>query len=244
LTVGSRQPSRRRWSVRSCRLWGLRSVLGRPCPNPGGMHPRRSAKDLGCLRLSRCSGGQLRDCKDSGNTQAWNPTATALAWCVALDCQTELGCSGSVTRVQLRLLDFEFFVPPAQERPTGGIAWALWDRAAVTMGGRPSLFMGGGVLQGSPRELLLPWGCCHAGACVMRRSCLVLAPGADRGHGLDGRHPGTHYLDREQCPDAAWQAQDRFLPKTVIRPRKPDARSGAEHPVVNQRPAVAVGPRR
>jgi hypothetical protein len=48
VTVGSRQPSRRRWSVRSCRMWACGRCWGRLCPNPGGMHPRRPAKDLGC----------------------------------------------------------------------------------------------------------------------------------------------------------------------------------------------------
>ena len=52
---------------------------------------------------------------------------------------------------------------------------------------------------------------------------------------------GTHYRDREQCPDAAWQAWGPIAAETVIRPLKPDVRSGAEHPVVNQRPAVDVG---
>jgi hypothetical protein len=102
------------------------------------------------------------------------------------------GCSDSVALVQLRLLELELFSadllssdPPPEASP------GAWDRAAVTMGGRPTLFLDGGVSQGSPRELLLPWDCCHAGAYVTRRSCLVLAPGADRGHGMDGRHPGA-----------------------------------------------------
>ena len=43
-----------------------------------------------------------------------------------------------------------------------------------------------------PGELLRPWGCCPAGAYVTRRSCLVVARGAGRGHGMDGRHPGHH----------------------------------------------------
>ena len=75
----------------------------------------------------------------------------------------------------------------------------------------------------------------------MRRSCLAVAPGADRGHGMGGRHPGHHCLDREHVLTPPGRPGP-IPSNTVILPRKPDARSGAEHPVVNQRPAVAVGP--
>src|SRR5215207_6697527 len=54
-----------------------------------------------------------------------------------------------------------------------------------------------------PRELLRPWGCCPAGAYGTRCSCLMLAPGADRGHGMDGRHPGHHLSG--PCPRFADQ---------------------------------------
>ena len=47
----------------------------------------------------------------------------------------------------------------------------------------------------------------------MRRSCLVLARVPTEAMGWTVGTRGAHDLDREQCPDAAWQAQDRFLPK-------------------------------
>jgi hypothetical protein len=47
----------------------------------------------------------------------------------------------------------------------------------------------------------------------MPRSCLAVARVPTEAMGWTVGTRGTHYLDREQCPDAAWQAQDRFLPK-------------------------------
>jgi hypothetical protein len=227
---------------------GLRRCWGCPCPNRGGMHPRRPAKDLGCLRLSRCSGGQRRDCKDSGRQ---HPSSEPhrhgprlvrwLGWVGSDRC----GGSGSVTRIQLRLLNFRVLVPPC----SGAILY--WGLSSDALGfggcndGRPaSALYGWWTLQGSPRELLLPWGCCHAGAYVMRRSCLVLALGADRGHGMDGRHPGHPLAGPGAMPRRRLAGPGPIPSETVILPLKPVQRSGAEHPVVNQRPAVAVGPRR
>jgi hypothetical protein len=151
LTVGSRQPSRRRWSVRSCPCWACRCCWAGSCSNPAG---RIEAPAGQAPRLPRAEPPQR---------------------CTTARLQR---CRGPL-------------------------------KPAVTMRGRPTFFRGGGVSQGSPPgELLRPLGLLPAGAYGTRRSCLVFAPGADRGHGMDGRHPGP----------SIWAVSTICRPKTTGKP--------------------------
>ena len=108
------------------------------------------------------------------------------------------GGSGSVTRVQLRLLDFEFFVPCSGAIFHWGYRLGALGSDGCNDGRLAIALYGWWCLQGSPWELLLPWDCRHAGAYVMRRSCLVLARVpteamgwmvGTRGHPLSGPCP-------------------------------------------------------
>jgi hypothetical protein len=119
-----------------------------------------------------------------------------------------------VTRVQLRLLNFAFLCLLAQERSsTGRYRLTLWDPAAVTMGGRPTLHMDGGISKDPPGSFSCPGVAALPERTLggVRVWCWPRVPTKAIGGTVGTR--GTHYLDREQCPDAAWQAQDRFLPK-------------------------------
>ena len=140
------------------------------------------------------------------------------------------GCSGSTPRVQLLSPHVEFLLVSRWAISTRFIACRC-HTPVVTMSGRPTLFAVVASPKDPPRELPRPWGCCPAGAYGTRRSCLVLAPGADRGHGMDGRHPGPSSWPCRRRADQrppgsltpAWQAWEVILNRRSWPSQLPDA---------------------
>ena len=65
----------------------------------------------------------------------------------------------------------------------------------------------------------------------MRRSCLAVAPGADRGHGMDGRHPGHPLSGPGAMPSRRLAGPGPIPSETVILPLKPDTKVSGEPPV-------------
>jgi hypothetical protein len=142
-----------------------------------------------------------------------------------------LGCPGLSRRsgVQLRLQSFRAPL-----------------KAAVTMSGRPTLFR----VVVSPKDP--PRGASPALGLLLCRSVRSaafvsgVAPGADRGHGMDGWHPG-HYLlgsvhdvlAKDHREAFARMALGSGLPKRRVLGRQLPGTAGWVHPVVTAAAHVA-----